>query len=48
MSVPVSEGFSKSGVDLKANKPEEELILNLDASAPPFIDQVTVLSAEKS
>ena len=46
MLVPVSVGFSKSGADLKVSAPVEESILNLEASAPPFKDQVTVLSAE--
>ena len=46
MFVPESEGFSKSGADLKVSAPVEEFILNLEASAPPFKDQVTVSFAE--
>ena len=42
-----SEGFSKSGAVLKLKAPEELLILNLEASAPPFNDQVTVSLASK-
>ena len=45
--VPISVGFSKSGDDLKVSAPVEESILNLEASAPPFRDQVTFLSALK-
>ena len=36
-----SVGFSKSGALLKLNAPVDGLIANLDASAPPFNDQVT-------
>ena len=47
LSFPLSVGFSKSGVDLKVRAPVEEFISNLDASAPPFNDQVTDSSALK-
>ena len=46
MLVPLSEGFSKSGADLKVSAPVEESILNLEASVPPFKDQVAVSVAE--
>ena len=46
LSVPTSIGFSKSGADLKVKAPVDESILNFEASAPPFRDQVTVLLAE--
>ena len=42
----ISEGFSKSGADLKVRAPVEEFILNLETSAPPIKDQVTVSVAE--
>ena len=37
-----SAGFSKSAALFKVKAPVDELIENLDASAPPFNDQVTV------
>ena len=42
-----SEGFSKSGALLKLKAPVELLMLNLEASSPPFNDQVTVSFAAK-
>ena len=47
LSFPLSVGFSKSGVDLKVRAPVEEFISNLEASTPPFNDQVTDSSALK-
>ena len=43
----MSVGVSKSGSDLNVNAPVEEFMLNFEASAPPFKDQVTFSSAEK-
>ena len=37
-----SVGVSKSGALAKLKAPVEELMVNLDASTPPFNDQVTV------
>ena len=42
-----SVGLSKFGALLKLKAPADELIANLDASAPPFNDQVTVSFASK-